>query len=88
MDVIAVQSYDFVNSKYFVSPKDLVVVFSHRGTKTFSTRAIEVAVGHFGVTTVLITGMGTPTFSNADIRIETPMSSGKLWHLLSRSLPP
>lgn len=71
MDAIAVQSYDFVNSKYFVSPKDLVVVFSHRGTKTFSTRALEVAKGHFGVTTVLITGMESPTSSKANIRIET-----------------
>ena len=32
MDAIAIQSYDFVNSRYFVSPNDIVVVFSHRGT--------------------------------------------------------
>ncbi|HZD36868.1 MAG TPA: SIS domain-containing protein [Nitrososphaeraceae archaeon] len=71
MDAIAVQSYDFVNSKYFVSREDLVVVFSHRGTKTFSIKALEVAKGHFGATTVLITGMESPTSSNANIRIET-----------------
>jgi DNA-binding MurR/RpiR family transcriptional regulator len=43
MDAIGVQSYDFVNSRYIVSPDDIVVIFSHRGTKTFSLRALEVA---------------------------------------------
>ena len=38
MDATAIQSNDFVNSRYFVSPNDIVVVFSHRGTKTFSVR--------------------------------------------------
>lgn len=71
MDAIAVQSYDFVNSRYFVSPKDLVVVFSHRGTKIFSIRALEVAKERFGATTVLITGKESPGSINADIRIET-----------------
>ena len=30
---LSLQSYDFVRSKYLVSPKDIIVVFSPRGTK-------------------------------------------------------
>jgi glutamine---fructose-6-phosphate transaminase (isomerizing) len=71
MDSTAVHSYDFVNSKYFVSPNDVVVVFSHRGTKTFSKRALEVAKEYYDATTVLITGIQSPISINADIRIET-----------------
>jgi glucosamine--fructose-6-phosphate aminotransferase (isomerizing) len=71
IDAIAIQSFDFVNSNYFVSPNDVVVVFSHRGTKTFSLRALEVVKEHFGATTVLVTGMGSPISINTDIRIET-----------------
>ena len=51
MDAIAVQSYDFVNSRYFVFTNDIVAVFSHRGTKTFSIKALEVTKEHFGATT-------------------------------------
>jgi fructoselysine-6-P-deglycase FrlB-like protein len=71
MDAIAVQSYDFVNSRYIVSPDDIVVIFSHRGTNTFSIRALEVVKEHFGATTVLVTGMESPISINTDIRIET-----------------
>lgn len=71
MDATAVQSYDFVNSRYIVSPDDIVVIFSHRGTKTFSIRALEIVKEHFGATTVLVTGMGSPISINTDIRIET-----------------
>ena len=71
MDAIAVQSYDFVNSRYIVSPDDIVVIFSHRGTKTFSIRALEVVKEHFGATTVHVTGMESPISNNTDIRIET-----------------
>jgi len=71
MDAITVHSYDFVNSKYFVCANDVVVVFSHRGTKTFSKRALEIAKTHYGATTVLITGLQSPISTNTDIRIET-----------------
>ena len=60
MDANALQSYDFVKSKYFVSPNDIVVIFSHRGTKTFSRRALEIAKGHYGATTVLVTNIQSP----------------------------
>jgi hypothetical protein len=51
---------------------DITVVFSHRGTKTFSTRALEIAK-ESGATTVLITGIGSPLMTNGktDFRIET-----------------
>ncbi|MGH9965370.1 MAG: SIS domain-containing protein [Nitrososphaeraceae archaeon] len=69
-ELLSVQSFDFVKSKYFVSHKDVVVVFSHRGTKTFSIGALEVAK-KYGATTILITGIGSPLNNDADFRIET-----------------
>jgi fructoselysine-6-P-deglycase FrlB-like protein len=68
---LSVQSFDFVRSKYIVSRNDIVVVFSHRGTKTFSMQALEIAKKHYGATTVLVTGIGSPPNHNADFRIET-----------------
>ena len=68
----SVQSFDFVRSKYTVSNSDIVVVFSHRGTKVFSMKALEIA-RKSGATTVLITGIGSPLKINdiVDFRIET-----------------
>lgn len=40
---LSVQSFDFIKSTYLVSHKDIVVVFSHCGTKTFSIKALEFA---------------------------------------------
>ena len=71
IDAIAVQSYDFVNSRHFVSPDDIVVTFSHRGTKTYSRRALEIAKEHYSATTVLITGLQSSISPYADIRVET-----------------
>jgi glutamine---fructose-6-phosphate transaminase (isomerizing) len=71
-DAIAVQSYDFVNSRYFLaSADDIVVIFSHRGTKTYSRRALGIAKEHYRATTVLITGLQSPISPYADIRVET-----------------
>ena len=53
-----------------ISQNDIFVVFSHRGTKTFSIQALEVAK-KFGATTILITGFGSPNNTAADFRIET-----------------
>jgi glutamine---fructose-6-phosphate transaminase (isomerizing) len=69
-ELLSVQSFDFVKSKYIVTHNDIVVVFSHRGTKTFSMKALEVAK-KYGATTILITGIGSPSNNNADFRIET-----------------
>ncbi|MGH9983262.1 MAG: SIS domain-containing protein [Nitrososphaeraceae archaeon] len=71
MDAVAIQSYDFVNSRYVVSPNDIVVVFSHRGTKTYSRRALEMAKEHYGATTVLITGLQSPISPYTEITVET-----------------
>jgi glutamine---fructose-6-phosphate transaminase (isomerizing) len=69
--ISSVQSYDFVRSKYLISTDDvIVVVFSHRGTKTFSMQALEDAK-RAGATTVLVTGIGSPKQPAADYRIET-----------------
>jgi fructoselysine-6-P-deglycase FrlB-like protein len=73
-DPISFQSFDFVRiQNLHLHPEDLVIVFSHRGTKTFSMHALEIAKKKYGATTVLITGIGSP-ISNPDIvdfRIET-----------------
>ena len=62
-----------------ISPNDIFVVFSHRGTKTFSIQSLEVA-RKSRATTVLVTGIGSPenlssnaatTTTTPDIRIET-----------------
>ena len=68
----AVQSFDFVRSKYVLSRNDIAVVFSHRGTKTFSMKTLEIAKKS-GATTVLVTGIGSPLTANnkTDFRIET-----------------
>jgi len=68
----AVQSFDFVRSKYVLSKNDIVVVFSHRGTKTFSMKALDIAK-RSEATTVLVTGIGSPLTANdkTDFRIET-----------------
>ncbi len=49
----------------------MVVVFSHRGTKTFSRRALQIANEQYHATSVLITGLDSPISTNTDIRIET-----------------
>jgi fructoselysine-6-P-deglycase FrlB-like protein len=73
-DCISLQSYDFVRSKYLISPNDIFVVFSHRGTKTFSIQSLDVAKKS-RATTVLVTGLGSPenrtSTTTPDIRIET-----------------
>jgi fructoselysine-6-P-deglycase FrlB-like protein len=68
----SIQSFDFVRSKYVVSKNDFVVVFSHRRTKTFSIKALEIAKEN-EATTVLITGIGSPltTRGQVNFRIET-----------------
>jgi fructoselysine-6-P-deglycase FrlB-like protein len=71
IEPLSVQSFDFVKSKHIVSDKDIVVVFSRKGTKTFSMRALEIAKKNYHATTILITGIGSPANSNADFRIET-----------------
>ena len=70
-------SYDFVKSKYLISSNDIFIVFSHRGTKTYSIQSLNLAKKS-GATTVLVTGLGSPenltpntTDTAPEIRIET-----------------
>jgi fructoselysine-6-P-deglycase FrlB-like protein len=70
IEPLSVQSFDFVKSYHAISSDDIVVVFSHRASKTFSMQALELAKNH-GARTVLITGIGSPSSSKADFRIET-----------------
>jgi uncharacterized phosphosugar-binding protein len=60
-----------------ISANDIFVVFSHRGTKTFSIQSLDL-VKKSGATTVFVTGLGSPdnltpttTAASPDIRIET-----------------
>ncbi|MDQ6667742.1 MAG: SIS domain-containing protein [Thermoproteota archaeon] len=76
-DCISLLSYDFARSKYLISTNDIFVIFSHRGTKTFSIQSLDLAKKS-GATTVLVTGRGSPdnltpttTATTPDIRIET-----------------
>jgi glutamine---fructose-6-phosphate transaminase (isomerizing) len=69
-EFLSIQSFDFVKSRYPVSHKDIVVVFSHRGTKTFSIEALEYAKKSKAIT-ILITGIGSPLNDETDFRIET-----------------
>ena len=70
VEPLSVESFDFVKSQYILSNNDIVVVFSHRGSKTYSTQALETAK-NYGARTILITGIASPTNYNADLRIET-----------------
>lgn len=50
---ISIQSFDFVRTRdLHIHPEDVVVVFSHRGTKTFSMQSLEIAKKRYGATTV------------------------------------
>jgi fructoselysine-6-P-deglycase FrlB-like protein len=71
IEPLSIQSFDFVKSKYLFSNKDMIVVFSHRGTKTFSLQALDIAKNGYHTITTLITGVGSPHNPNADFRIET-----------------
>jgi fructoselysine-6-P-deglycase FrlB-like protein len=70
VEPLSVQSFDFVKSYHPLSNNDLVVVFSHRASKTFSALALELAKNR-GARTVLITGVGSSPGLKADFRLET-----------------
>jgi fructoselysine-6-P-deglycase FrlB-like protein len=72
VDITSVQSYDFVRTKYVTSSNDIVLVFSHRGTKSFSIQALEFAK-ICGATTILITRIGSPNdnYRSVDFQIES-----------------
>lgn len=59
-DVRAITAFDFALYTPALSRDDAVIVMSHRGTKTYSLRSLEIAQG-VGCRTVLITGEGPHT---------------------------
>jgi len=70
LDAVSIQSYDFVRSKYCLkSSSDFVVIFSHRGWKSFSVDSIKVTKQH-GCKVLLITGIGGAK-QDTDFRLET-----------------
>jgi len=78
-DCTSLQSYDFVRSKHLISPSDIFVIFSHRGTKVFSIQSLNIAKNS-GATTVLVTGIGSQDNPSADIRIETCAQDNNITH--------
>jgi len=69
--VQAWHSFDFVSYPPPLGPNDAVIVISHRGTKTYSFRALEVAKA-LGALTMVITGIDPgPRVSVADVRFHT-----------------
>ena len=57
-DARAWNSYEFCDRPPSLSGDDLVIVLSHRGTKTYSARALEYARAS-GAATALLTGVGS-----------------------------
>ena len=51
-------SYEFCDHPPPLTQDDLVIVLSHRGTKTYSARALELG-HHSGASTALLTGIGS-----------------------------
>lgn len=61
---------DFALYEQAVNPEDVVVVFSHRGTKKYSLQSLEKA-NKRGAKAILITGKGGGQHAETDLTIET-----------------
>lgn len=66
----AVNSFDFVKTPQPISEGDVVVVFSHRGTKSYSVESANLASAA-GCITVGVTSKGSPWEKNLSHKIET-----------------
>lgn len=66
----AEHSFDFARSPQPAKPGDVVALFSHRGTKSFTVEAARKARGA-GATTVGLTGMESPWRAPLTHRLET-----------------
>jgi len=66
----AVHSFDFARLPQPARQGDVVVLLSHRGTKSYTVESASVA-RQAGALTVGITGVGSPWKENLDQRIET-----------------
>ncbi|MBI4575354.1 MAG: SIS domain-containing protein, partial [Planctomycetes bacterium] len=69
-EAVASSSFDFVRTPQATSPRDVVVLFSHRGTKTFTVEAAGKA-RRAGATTVGITSRDSPWTEDLSYRVET-----------------
>ena len=64
-------SYEFYDRPPPLAEDDVVIVLSHRGTKTYSARALELA-HNSGATTALLTGIGSDARRDlAQVVVET-----------------
>lgn len=77
----AVQAIDFALYESDTKPTDLVIIFSHRGTKQYSLQSLERAKKN-GSNTVLITGRNTSNFA-AHLTIETAEQEESSAHTIS-----
>jgi glutamine---fructose-6-phosphate transaminase (isomerizing) len=66
----AVHSFDYARIPQPAGKGDVVVLFSHRGTKSFTVEAAKKASAA-GATTVAFTGIGSPFKDGLDHRVET-----------------
>ncbi len=69
-EAYAAHSFEFARLPQPVGPKDVVVLLSHRGTKSFTVESAAVA-HRAGATTVGFTGRGSPWKEHLSHRIET-----------------
>ena len=70
-DCRAWNSFEFVGAPPPLSPRDAVIVLSHRGTKQYSLKALELAQ-RAGTATILVTGIGSKARADlADVVIRT-----------------
>lgn len=66
----AVHSFDFVRLPQPIGEGDVAVLFSHRGTKSYTVEAARKA-GAAGALTVGVTGQGSPWSAELSYRLET-----------------
>ncbi len=73
-DARAWNSYEFCDKPPALTEKDAVIVLSHRGTKTYSARALEIS-SQSGANTGLLTGIGSDArreFANVVVETSQP----------------
>jgi glucosamine--fructose-6-phosphate aminotransferase (isomerizing) len=79
--ILARTSIDFALYEDCIEKADLVIVFSHRGTKKYSLQSLEKAKAA-GATTALITGQGDGPY-DADLVIQTVKQEESSAHTIS-----
>lgn len=80
--ILSCTAFDFALYNQNIQPEDVVVIFSHRGTKKYSLQSLEKAKAA-GAKSVLVTGMGGGRQDIADIVIETVEQEKSSAHTVS-----